>query len=322
MKISVVLCALLLLTACGNEKTRSSPVAVSPSPSSMADVGPISQNEPKPSLMPSTTASPSPSVLNSQLPTATPNSSDSKTLPSSLAIPSAVGEPRSPSNKIASAEKPSKSLTRDDIPVNSSDVPHVVASKGSDKSDDNLQKATNLKKLNIITVNSIGIAKIGMTFGELKKSLANGITLEVKDNFAAEFSAIAVKKQGKVQFYIPYTSKNKLGDEDPINYLVTDNPNYKTEQGVRPGMTIKQAARIYGPAKLILSRDNASKEIIRFAKQPADLTFYGVRSGDQNLAGIYPESNDAVLETDRYSDQAKIGEIIVACQPENCEDEH
>lgn len=321
MKISVILCV-LLLTACGNEKTRSSPVVVSPSPSSMADVGPISQNEPQPSVMPSTTASPSPSARSSQLPTSTPNSLDSSILPSSLAMPSAVGKPRSPSNKTASAAKPSNQLTRDNIPVNNSDVPHVVASKGADKSDDNLQKATNLKKLNTITVNSIGIAKIGMTFGELKKSLAKGITLEVKDNFAVDFSAIAVKKQGKVQFYIPYTRKNKLGDEDAINYLVTDNPIYKTEQGVRPGMTIKQAARIYGPAKLILSRDNASKEIIRFAKQPADLTFYGVRSGDQNLAGIYPESNDAVLETDRYSDRAKIGEIIVACQPETCEDEH
>jgi hypothetical protein len=300
MKISVVLgvfSVLLVLTACENEKPRSAPVVASNSPSSTSTVGPISQDMPKPSMMPSATASSSSSKFSS--PTAN-SLNNSNVVPSSLAASSAaVGAKSSPGS--TAVANPS------------------IASKSSDK---DVKKASPAGKPNTIRIDGIGMAKIGMTFGELKKSLDKNITLEVTDNFAVDFSAIAVKKQGKVQFYIPYERKSKLGDEDPIHYLVTDNPTYKTEQGVSPGMTIKQAAQIYGPAKLIFSRDNESKEIVRFAQQPADLTFYGVRSGDQNLAGIYPESNDAVLETDRYSDQAQIGKIIVACRPEVCGGEH
>ncbi len=162
-----------------------------------------------------------------------------------------------------------------------------------------------------------------MTFGELKKALGQSTTFEVTNDFAVDFNAIAVKQQGKVQFYIPYERNSKLADEAPIHYLVTDNPSYKTEQGVSPGMTIKQAAQIYGVAKLRLNRDQESKEIVFFAKQPAQITFYGVLPGGKDFAGVYPDSNEpSALETDRYSDQAQIGKIIVACRPEVCAGEH
>lgn len=162
-----------------------------------------------------------------------------------------------------------------------------------------------------------------MTFGELKKALAQGTTFEVTKDFAVDFSAIAVKTQGKVQFYIPYKQKTKLDDDEPINYLVTDNPSYKTEQGVSPGMTIKQASQIYGAAKLRLDKEQESKEIIFFAQQPAQITFYGVLPGGQDFAGVYPDSNEpSALETDRYNDRAQIGRIIVACQPGVCKGEH
>jgi hypothetical protein len=162
-----------------------------------------------------------------------------------------------------------------------------------------------------------------MTFGELKKALGQSTTFEVTNDFAVDFNAIAVKKQGQVQFYIPYERNSKLADEAPIHYLVTDNPSYKTEQGVSPGMTIRQAAQIYGAAKLRLNRDQESKETVYFAQQPAQITFYGVLPGGKDFAGVYPDSNEpSALETDRYNEKALIGKIIVACRPEVCGGEH
>jgi hypothetical protein len=174
----------------------------------------------------------------------------------------------------------------------------------------------------IISSEGIGVARVGMTLGDLKKAVDKDTTFEVVSDFAVDFNAIAVKQQGKVQYYIPYERTQPFGDGDRIRYLVTDNPSFKTAQGVSSGMTIKQAAQIYGSAKLSMNRSAESREIVRFAQQPQEIVFYGARSEQQDLAGIYPESNEEVLETDRYADRAKIGRITITCREAVCGAEH
>lgn len=303
------------LAACD---TGSPPSSTSSSPlptttGTTAAVGPTSVDGPSPSPMasasssPTSTATPSASASPAASPQATastPGSRDvdiSRLMPGMLAsispLPTASA---TPGNSPTASATASPALTR-----NSSPLP---------------RSSSGVALLpNRITAESIGLARVGITYGDLKKSL-QGSTFETVPQFASNYAAIAVKQRGQVQFYIPYPQNNPLADGDPVRYLVTDNPSYKTDRGVSSGMTIQQAARIYGPAKLSLTRAVGSSEMIQFTSQPGEIIFNAARS--RGLAGKYPESNEEIVATEKYDTKAKIGRITVVCRAEICGIEH
>jgi hypothetical protein len=169
-----------------------------------------------------------------------------------------------------------------------------------------------------ITPVGIGNAKIGMTFGDLKQQMGEGVEFPVKTSFIDGFDAIAVTKAGTVQYYIPYPAGTKFTDEDRIQHLMTDNPNYRTEQGVGPGTTIEQATSVYGDATLSLSKENESREFISFTQHPNGLAFRPKPAKNQSVAGDYPESNEEYLKTQKYDKKAAIGQITVSCVDDQC----
>jgi hypothetical protein len=305
MKISFAILILLILTACGQESTtvKTTPSPTSPSVSSTETPGPTSEQGPTASPMPSTSASPNLSAT-------TPSSIVPTTIdysPYGIPSPLSVGAPSPSAISASRAPSPASVAT-------SPTVSPTIKTNG--------KAAAAVLQLTVISPDGIGVARVGMTLGDLKKAVDKDTTFEVVSDFAVDFNAIAVKQQGKVQYYIPYERTQSFGDGDRIRYLVTDNPGFKTAQGVSPGMTIKQVAQIYGSAKLSMNRSAESREIVRFAQQPQEIVFYGARSEQQDLAGIYPESNEEVLETDRYVDRAKIGRITITCREAVCGAEH
>ncbi len=170
-----------------------------------------------------------------------------------------------------------------------------------------------------ITPVGIGVAKIGMTFKELKATVGNDYQFPVKTSFIEGFDAIAVTKAGAVQYYIPYPTGTNFTDADRIQHLMTDNPNYRTPQGVGPGTPIGQAATIYGgSATLSMSKENESREFISFERHPNGLAFRPKPIGTRSFAGDYPESNEDYLKTQKYDKRAAIGQITVSCE-DNCE---
>ncbi len=191
-----------------------------------------------------------------------------------------------------------------------------------------IQKEEPVSKLNIptdptqqITPVGIGVAKIGMTFRDLKEQMGEGTEFIVKTSFIDGFDAIAVTKAGTVQYYIPYPARTTFTDEDRIQHLMTDNPNYRTEQGVGPGTTIAQATSVYGSATLSLSKENESREFIRFTQHPNGIAFRPKPVGNQSVAGDYPESNEEYLKTQKYDAKAAIGQITVSCTDDQCGNE-
>jgi hypothetical protein len=170
-----------------------------------------------------------------------------------------------------------------------------------------------------ITPIGIGAAKIGMSLKELKEQAGAGFEFPVKTSFIEGFDAIAVTKAGAVQYYIPYPTGTQFTDADRIQHLMTDNPNYRTQQGVGPGTSISQAASVYGGATLSLSKENESREFISFNQHPNGLAFRPKPVGTQTFAGEYPESNEEYLKTQRYNDRAAIGQITVSCPDDKCE---
>jgi hypothetical protein len=188
-----------------------------------------------------------------------------------------------------------------------------------------VQKEEPVSKLNIptdptqqITPVGIGNAKIGMTFADLKQQMGEGVEFKVRTSFIDGFDAIAVTKAGTIQYYIPYPTGTQFTDADRIQHLMTDNPNYRTEQGVGPGTTIEQASSVYGDATLSLSKENESREFINFTQHPNGLAFRPKPVKNQSVAGDYPESNEEYLKTQKYDKKAAIGQITVSCADEQC----
>jgi hypothetical protein len=145
-----------------------------------------------------------------------------------------------------------------------------------------------------ISERGIGAAKLGMTFGELKKAL--GSTAQFKESpFFDGLYAVAVSQSGKVQYLIIYPGRGrtKLKDTDFIEDLMTDNPNYKTVEGVGPGMTLKQAEAIYGKATLGYNTSYESQEVLVFANQPTKKIRFAPKAEGSHYAGVYGASQDS-----------------------------
>ena len=162
-----------------------------------------------------------------------------------------------------------------------------------------------------ISERGIGAAKLGMTFGELKKAL--GSTAQFKESsFFDGLDAVAVSQSGKVQYWIIYPGRTKLKDADVIEDLMTDNPNYKTVEGVGPGMTLKQAEAIYGKATLGYNTDYESEEVLVFANQPNNKKIrFAPKAEGRRYAGVYGASQGIVRETNKYQPNAVIRSVSV-----------
>lgn len=177
---------------------------------------------------------------------------------------------------------------------------------------------TKPSKDQLISSEGIGPAKVGMKFGELKKALAGKAEFQVKSPFIVDFDAIAVTQAGKEQFYILYPAGVPLTDSDVIEALLTNNPNYRTAQGVGPGTPIEQAETVYGKATLSYNTLNESREYVKFANPPSkDIAFRTQAPQGQTVAGIYPSSKAESKETKNYQKSAVIGIVEVYCR-QNC----
>lgn len=290
-----LLIAIGLVTAC---RQQSPPVAVTPTPT------------PTPIVVAPTIPAPVASVT----PTPTPSPiSVPKIVPTPIVKPEIAALPKS----IYPLPTPVA------IPVPTPTPTPAVKPQATPKPDDRLAKlilpATPALQ---ITPTGIGTAKIGMSFKELKQQLGAGYKFPIKTGFSVGFDAIAVTKAGTVQYYIPYPAGTNFTEDDRIEHLITDNPNYRTATGVGPGTPIGRAATVYGSATLSLSKENEALEFINFGKHPNGLAFRPKAMKKRNFAGDYPESNEDYLKTQKYDSKAAIGSIGVSCAEEQCSKEN
>lgn len=285
--LSLCLLAMVLVTACGKEDEPTAVVTPTPTPI-------VTPATPAPIIEPPAIVPPVRVKISDLQPDPKPSPTIAA-LPKQLyPLPAPINIPVAPAPvKIAANPKPD--------PISKLNIPTDPAQQ--------------------ITPVGIGNAKIGMTFKELKEQTGTGFRFPIKTSFIEGFDAIAVTKAGKVQYYIPYPIGTQFTDTDRIKHLMTDNPNYRTEQGVGPGTSIKQAASVYGGATLSLSKENESREFINFSEHPNGIAFRPKSTGKQAFAGNYPESNDEYLKTQKYDGRAAIGQITVSCAEEECEQE-
>jgi hypothetical protein len=265
---------------------------------------------PAPSETPSETASETPAPVETTIaasPAPTPAAIEPQPSPNPVFAPS----PAPQKTIVSVAPKLDKSVYPTPKPAKIVTEPTKVA---KNKAVDKTEPASKLiPSERQITATSIGTAKVGMTLGELKKKLGAGFQYRVKNNFIDNFDALAVVKNGAVQYYLPYPASTKLTDADRIQHITTDNPSYRTEQGVGPGTPIGQASSVYGTPTFSFSRDDRTGEFVNFTQNPSGIAFRPKASRNRTFAGEYPESNEEYLKTDKYDPKAAIGQISISC---------
>lgn len=182
----------------------------------------------------------------------------------------------------------------------------------------------------LILGNGIGKAKLGMTLGELKQISHEDTQFELISPFMVDTSAIAVTHKGIVQYYIVYVAGSTLdpdrqtpSDYDFITHLMTDNQNYQTQEGVKPGMSIKEAEEIYGDAVLAYNTAGESREYITFNEQKiGNIKFRASYSKEISdglgYSGIYPPYPGSNYTTYKYREGSAIAAIEVSCTSDIC----
>lgn len=215
-------------------------------------------------------------------------------------------------------------------PLNSSANSNVIPfSKATKPQSAKSESASNPASSNIniaaisenqkISAEGIGRAKVGMTFGQLKKLLGAKAEFIVKSPFMVDLDAIAVSESGSVQFYILYPAWTTLTDSQVIQYLMTDNPVYRTERGVGPGTLLTKAEAVYGDATLFYNTENESREYVKFVNQAsANISFRPHAPEEQQFAGIYPSSPNSYHETKEFNKNSSIASVLVSCPVEKC----
>lgn len=144
----------------------------------------------------------------------------------------------------------------------------------------------------LITPQQIGKAQLGMSVGELKQ-------LYPQANYRLTSlpgipRAIAVSEKSEDLFYF-IASPDSGGlprDEAVIMFVTTNNPKYKTVEGIKPGISLEKATKAYGPVLLYFS---PQAEYAQFQNQPSNprsgMGFWAKAAAGQKAAGVYQWSN-------------------------------
>lgn len=180
---------------------------------------------------------------------------------------------------------------------------------------------------NLITMDGIGSAKLGMTLPQLKKKLGKGYTFKKDENFMVDIEAIHVMKGNEVL----YTLLFMVGEpQQEITWMVTSNPYYKLAEGVGPGSPLMAAEKAYGEPYLSFSNYDEQREWIRFqtgeTKFPFNLSLRAKLPGDDyaGQVGEYPnyekdmKAGKEFFETIKYNPNAVVDSVWVSLEEGGC----
>ncbi len=163
----------------------------------------------------------------------------------------------------------------------------------------------------LITGDRAGRIKLGMTIADARKAV-DPLKLErTSDGEGIALIAVMRGKQNVMTIYAGEEDRDaKINENAKIEQIWVWDKNYRTEEGVKPGMKIADAEKIYGPAKEIVMSEIESREYVQFANNPQGLSFRV--QGREDTAGKYqPGSN----ETAAFTPDAYIFSIDVVGRP-------
>ncbi len=126
----------------------------------------------------------------------------------------------------------------------------------------------------LITTQSAGAARIGMTVAAARKALKGYALKRASDGDGVALIAVMQGKKVMMTLY--------AGEEDPqapireravIELIEVTDTGFATSAGVRPGMLVSKVERRYGKLKEIVRSEIESREYAEFSTAPAGMSF-------------------------------------------------
>lgn len=160
---------------------------------------------------------------------------------------------------------------------------------------------------NLITENSAGKVKLGMTVAEVRQAVKPFTLSRTSDG---EGIALIAVNQGKNTIMTLYAGEEnadaKINENAKIEQIEVWDKSYQTAKGVRVGMLLSEAETKYGKVQKVVMSEIESREYAEFANQPKGLDFRLIAKNEN--AGIYPKGERATTE---YSKTAMIQSVLV-----------
>ena len=159
----------------------------------------------------------------------------------------------------------------------------------------------------IITANSAGAIKLGMTISEAQEAMKEA---EFKRSSDGEGIALVTVNLNDAPIL-----RLSAGEEEAdaavdgkavIEFVDVIAPDYKTADGVHAGMALEDVEKIYGKVSELVTSELESREYATFSKQPSGLFFR--LSSKNGTAGIYKAGE---LVTTNYRPGSEISVIEV-----------
>lgn len=127
----------------------------------------------------------------------------------------------------------------------------------------------------IISPQGLGWARLGVPWGQFQRALGGINASHVPIGWG--YNGISVHGDGQAPFTVVFPKwKNTLSALDTVSILMTQDPTYRTKEGIGPGSTLAEAQQVYGPATLL--RDaTTGQDLLVFARMPWDRIRFGIQ---------------------------------------------
>ncbi|MCY7375151.1 MAG: hypothetical protein LH472_04175 [Pyrinomonadaceae bacterium] len=143
----------------------------------------------------------------------------------------------------------------------------------------------------LITQNSVGNVRLGMTVAQARKALKGFNLRRVSDGDGV--ALIQVRKNGKDVIHLFAGEEDpdaKINEKAKIEFIEVFDANYKTADGISPEMLVKNAEKILGKVERVFTSEIEGREFVVFRKKPKGLSFradVNRETGEYMDAGIY-----------------------------------
>ncbi|MGH9968778.1 MAG: hypothetical protein ACREBG_13245 [Pyrinomonadaceae bacterium] len=164
---------------------------------------------------------------------------------------------------------------------------------------------------NLITENSVGPVRLGMTVTQARKALP-GFTLS-RTSDGEGLALIAVKRGGKTLMTLYAGEANpdaRVNERAVIEFVEAWDVGYRTAAGVHTTMPLRDVERKYGKLEEIILSEIEQREFATFANQPAGISLRVMN--ENGLAGVY---SDGQRKATRFAPSSYVFSISIKRSP-------
>ena len=164
----------------------------------------------------------------------------------------------------------------------------------------------------LITKNSIGKIKLGMTVAEARKAMPNAKFSRTEDGEISTLIAVKVENKEIMTLYADEKDSDEkvINENAKIEHIQVWSDKFKTAKGVHPKMKVSDAVKIYGKVTSDTISPIESRRYIDFANQPK---YFSFRVEDEDFeAMLNDEKNNIDISKKSYKISLYIHSIEIS----------